>query len=78
MTHGECWHSNHHAFPESARIGLEPGQIDPAWAVIAWMERRGWVWDVRHPRAEAVCEDLSPRRPKAGAGKMGRDLSTPA
>ena len=25
---GECWHNNHHAFPESARIGFN-GQMDP-------------------------------------------------
>jgi fatty-acid desaturase len=29
LTYGECWHNNHHAFPESARIGLDPGQLDP-------------------------------------------------
>ena len=23
LTHGECWHNNHHAFPESARLGID-------------------------------------------------------
>jgi len=23
ITYGECWHNNHHAFPESARIGIQ-------------------------------------------------------
>jgi stearoyl-CoA desaturase (delta-9 desaturase) len=58
LTHGECWHSNHHAFPESARIGLEPGQIDPAWTVICGFERLGWVYDVQGPRAPSAREDL--------------------
>lgn len=58
LTYGECWHNNHHAFPESARIGIEPGQSDPGWWVIRWFERLGWVWDVGEPRPEDECEDL--------------------
>ncbi len=50
LTHGECWHSNHHAFPESAQIGLERGQIDPAWYVIAALEKVGLAKDVGRPR----------------------------
>ena len=29
ITMGEAWHNNHHAFPASARLGLQPGEIDP-------------------------------------------------
>ena len=58
LTHGECWHSNHHAFPESARVGLEPGQIDPAARVIETLERLDWVWDVGRPRSETARTDL--------------------
>jgi fatty-acid desaturase len=61
LTYGECWHNNHHAFPESARIGLEPGQTDPAWWVIKKFERLGWVWSVGLPRPETEREDLSLR-----------------
>lgn len=61
LTYGECWHNNHHAFPESARIGLELGQTDPAWWVIKQFERIGWVWNVGVPRPEAEREDLSRR-----------------
>ena len=60
LTHGECWHSNHHAFPESARIGLERGQPDPAARVIEALERLGWVWNVRGPRPEGERSDLLP------------------
>lgn len=58
LTYGECWHNNHHAFPESARIGLERGQADPAWWLIAALERLGWARDVGRPRPAAAREDL--------------------
>jgi len=34
ITMGESWHNNHHAFPGSARLGLEKGQWDPGWWVL--------------------------------------------
>jgi stearoyl-CoA desaturase (delta-9 desaturase) len=58
LTHGECWHNNHHAFPESPRIGLDPGQLDPAWAVIKMFERLGLTTRVGTPRAIEEREDL--------------------
>ncbi len=58
LTYGECWHNNHHAFPESARIGLESGQADPSWWVIRGFEKLGWVWDVGVPRPALEREDL--------------------
>jgi fatty-acid desaturase len=60
LTFGECWHNNHHAFPESARIGLEHGQSDPGWQLIRAMERLGWARNVGRPRDEASREDLVP------------------
>ncbi len=58
LTYGECWHNNHHAFPESARIGLEQGQLDPGWWVIRLFEKLGWAWNVGLPRSESEREDL--------------------
>ena len=58
ITYGECWHNNHHAFPESARIGIEPGQADPGWWLIRLMERAGIARDVGRPRPVAKQEDL--------------------
>jgi stearoyl-CoA desaturase (delta-9 desaturase) len=58
LTYGECWHNNHHAFPESARIGLESGQLDPAWWLISALERNGLVWSVGRPRAFQDRDDL--------------------
>ena len=59
LTYGECWHNNHHAFPESARIGLEPGQADPAWWLIRLLERTGLARRVGRPRPVECREDLA-------------------
>lgn len=34
LTFGEAHHGNHHAFPHSARLGLDPGQTDPGFWLI--------------------------------------------
>ncbi len=46
LTFGESWHNGHHAFPTSARHGLERGQLDLSSAVISGLERVGLAWDV--------------------------------
>jgi stearoyl-CoA desaturase (delta-9 desaturase) len=51
LVFGEGWHNNHHAFPASARHGLDRGQIDVSWWVIRGLERLGLVWNVRVPDA---------------------------
>jgi fatty-acid desaturase len=58
ITYGECWHNNHHAFPESARIGLEYGQSDPGWELLKLFEKMGWVSQLGLPRDELEREDL--------------------
>ena len=55
ITFGEAWHGNHHAWPDSARLGVEPGQPDPGWWVLVALQRAGLVWNVRTPA------DLTPR-----------------
>jgi stearoyl-CoA desaturase (Delta-9 desaturase) len=49
LVFGEGWHNNHHAFPASARHGLDRFQLDPSWWLIRGLERLGLVWDVRVP-----------------------------
>jgi fatty-acid desaturase len=49
ITMGEAWHNNHHAFPGSARLGLQKGEIDPGWWVLRMLERAGLVWGVKTP-----------------------------
>ena len=55
VSFGEAWHGNHHAWPGSARLGLEPGQHDPGWWVLLAMSRIGLARDLKQPR------DLVPR-----------------
>jgi len=55
LTMGECWHNNHHAYPNSARLGLHRGQADPGWWFIALLHRLGLARQVRLP------ENLPPR-----------------
>jgi len=52
LVFGEGWHNNHHAFPSSARHGLDRGQFDVSWWVIRGMEKLGLVWNVRVPGPE--------------------------
>lgn len=46
---GESWHNNHHAFPGSAKLGVEPGQIDLGWTLLLAFERVGWAWNIVTP-----------------------------
>ncbi len=61
LTYGECWHNNHHAFPESAQIGLEPGQPDPAYWLISALGRMGIAHHIKLPRSEKERGDLTDR-----------------
>ncbi len=58
LTHGECWHNNHHAFPESAKMGLEPHQVDPGWQMLRVLEKFGLVSSLGVPRASGNRGDL--------------------
>lgn len=49
LSMGEGWHNNHHAFPTSARHGLQPGQWDASYRVIRLLELCGLAWDVKTP-----------------------------
>lgn len=52
LSAGEGFHNNHHAFPTSARHGLEWWQLDASWYVIRLMQLCGLAWDVKLPSAE--------------------------
>jgi stearoyl-CoA desaturase (delta-9 desaturase) len=58
LTYGECWHNNHHAFPESARIGLEKGQCDPSWRFIQVIAKLGLAHNIGQPRSKSDQDDL--------------------
>ncbi|WP_429174121.1 acyl-CoA desaturase [Ensifer sp. LBL] len=49
VTFGESYHGNHHAFPESARLGIEPGQVDLGWWFIRLLARLGLASTIKLP-----------------------------
>ena len=59
ITMGESWHNNHHAFPGSARLGLERGQWDPGWWLIKLLAAAGWAWGLRTPADLPVRAEVS-------------------
>lgn len=46
---GESWHNAHHAFPSSARFGLEWWQVDLGWWLIGSLRLLGLVSEVHTP-----------------------------
>lgn len=60
LTMGESWHNNHHAYPGSARLGLEEGQWDPGWWVLQVLAKFGWVSNVITREALHYRSDLIP------------------
>ncbi len=66
ITFGEAWHGNHHAFPDSARLGIEPGQHDPGWWLLLALRRMRLVRDLNEPA------HLPPR---AGVRRVGPVLA---
>ncbi len=63
LTMGESWHNNHHAFPGSARLGLQAGEWDPGWWMLLALRHAGLVWDLRLPQdlpARAELRALTP------------------
>lgn len=58
ITFGESWHGNHHAFPHSARLGIEPGQCDPGYVFIRSLEKLGLAWNVKTHQSEPARDGL--------------------
>ena len=65
LVFGEGWHNNHHAFPASARHGLQRHQIDVSWWVIRCLERVGLVWNVRLPSDAQLRRRRQPANPSS-------------
>jgi stearoyl-CoA desaturase (delta-9 desaturase) len=63
LTHGECWHNNHHAFPESARMGIAPGEWDPGWQLLRALQALGLVTNLSMPRDVNLQDDLTALHP---------------
>lgn len=54
LSFGESWHNGHHAFPSSARHGLEKGQLDISARIIFIFEKLHLVSNVRVPTAARI------------------------
>ena len=63
ITFGESWHGNHHAFPHSARLGIERGQSDIGFLFIKVLMMLGVVTDIKLPNSEP---------PRDGLVRLGR------
>jgi len=59
LTMGENWHNNHHAFPNSAKLGLESGQWDPGWWVLLLLKKVGLVSDLVTPDQLQIRPELT-------------------
>jgi len=62
ITMGECWHNNHHAFPGSARLGINNDQTDPGWWMLMLMKKMGLVWDIKQPQDLKVRPELKEKK----------------
>ncbi len=62
ITMGECWHNNHHAFPESAQLGIEKNQTDPGWWMLLLLKKMGLVWQIKKPEDLPARVELVPIR----------------
>jgi fatty-acid desaturase len=58
VTFGEAYHGNHHAFPGSANLGVETGQIDLGWRLIQVMAWLGLVRHIQTPETVGAREGL--------------------
>lgn len=59
LSMGEGWHNNHHAFPQSARHGLKPTEIDPTWITISILKALGLATEIRYAKHVSVMTHLS-------------------
>ncbi len=58
LTFGEGWHNNHHAFPTSARHGLQWYQFDMNWIAISIFKKLGWAKQIKLPDLKPAAAEL--------------------
>jgi len=70
LTFGENWHANHHAFPHSAKLGVEPGQTDPGFWFIKVLGAFGLATCIKGPTDLPAREGLTrvPQPEETGIG----------
>jgi fatty-acid desaturase len=58
VTFGEAFHGNHHAFPASARMGIERGQLDLGWVFIRCLNAMGLASAIKLPHNTVARDGL--------------------
>jgi stearoyl-CoA desaturase (delta-9 desaturase) len=58
---GEGWHNNHHAFPTSARHGLQWWQLDLSYWVIRTLSFLHLAWNVKLPKMQWLTVQMGDR-----------------
>ena len=56
LTFGEGWHNNHHAFPRSARHGLQWWEVDMSWLILRALEKVGLVENLKLPTEKQLTQ----------------------
>lgn len=56
------WHNNHHLFPNSARSGFLPYQLDTAWMYIYALKKIGGISSYKDSKAEFLREYVVPNK----------------
>ena len=59
LTFGESFHGNHHAFPHSAQLGVERGQVDPGYWLIRVLGIVDLAKGIKGPDSEPDREGLT-------------------
>lgn len=72
ITFGENWHANHHAFPHSAKLGIEKGQTDPGYWLIKALEALGLAHSVLGPQDKPERDGLMRIGPEYTCDGMSR------
>jgi fatty-acid desaturase len=70
LTMGESWHNNHHAFPESSRLGLKAGEWDIGWFVLSGLRKVGLVWNLSTPETLPRAPSASSCERSAGSSRL--------
>ncbi|MFZ9887220.1 MAG: acyl-CoA desaturase [Myxococcota bacterium] len=66
LSFGDSWHNGHHAFPNSIRSGLLPGQLDLAWLWCELFAKLGLAHHLKLPTEEDIARK---RRDSLPAGR---------
>jgi stearoyl-CoA desaturase (delta-9 desaturase) len=71
------WHNNHHLYPQSARSGFLPYQVDFAWMYIRCLSLVGAVNSYKDNKKDFLNDYRKPYLAKKAAGKQTEIVAEP-